>query len=359
MDEATLTYDIVERRRSVILLGRGSLEGFMDEASRDYGSIVVVADAAVEGTVGRLVSRAGRARVYTVSGGEGVKSLDAALSIWRRLLRDGVGRDSLVVGVGGGAVLDLAGFVASTYMRGLSLALAPTTTLSMADAALGGKNGVNLDSKNVIGTFYHPEYVIIDPVFLDSQPFSVYIDGFSEIVKHAIIDGEGFFSMIEDSVEGILSRDEDTVMGLIRESIRVKMGIVVRDYRESGLRRLLNLGHTIGHAVEAASGYTVSHGRSVSMGISCELGLAEALKGLPRDEADRIRGLLSRLGLPTQIPRGLSREDLMRHIARDKKRVGDSIAMPLVSRVGSVSVEPVKLGVIGEWLGTCLGGSAL
>ncbi|MCE4613551.1 MAG: 3-dehydroquinate synthase [Desulfurococcales archaeon] len=352
MDAAPITvkYELRYSKTATIMVGEGSLERFLVEVAPLHDRVALVVDERVREGLGGIIDKAKWHGVYALKGGESSKSVGKALALWSHLYKDGLGRGSLLVAIGGGSLLDLAGFVASTFMRGVRLALIPTTTLSMADAAVGGKNGVNLGSKNIIGTFYHPDYVVVDPVFLKTMPSDVYLEGFAEVVKHAVIEGEGFLSLIEKNVNGILSRDPEVVMALIERSLRVKMDIVSQDFLESGLRRVLNLGHTLGHAIEAASAYSISHGRSVSMGLSGELRLSARLAGLDPSSADRVERLLSSIGLPTTVPCGFGVNDLMAHIARDKKREGDSVVMPLVERIGLIRLSRVSLGVIEEWL---------
>ncbi|MEB3859992.1 MAG: 3-dehydroquinate synthase [Desulfurococcales archaeon] len=352
MDETlvALKYVISHSKETSIVIGEGSLERLAREVAPLHDKAFLVVDEAVFPTLKGMIGETEWHGVYLVAGGEASKDLTHAEALWRLFYRDQVGRGSLIVGVGGGSLLDLVGFVSSTFARGTRLALVPTTTLSMADAAIGGKNAVNLGSKNIIGTFYHPDYVIIDPLFFDTMPREAYIDGFSEIVKHAVIEGPSFLGLVEESVTGILRRDKETVLRLIAESIKVKMGIVARDFSESDARRILNLGHTIGHALEAASGYRVSHGKSVAVGLSNELSLSVELSGLDPSEAERINRILSRIGFPTRLPCGLEPQALMSHIARDKKRIGGSVYMPLVEAPGKVLVRPVSLGWLGSWL---------
>lgn len=350
MDEVTLS----DEKRFTVIVGPGSLERLGDLVSEAGASRVAViserrALKALSEVIEASLNGAGaRYEFLLAPSGERAKTLGTALSMVRRLAGAGFTRDSLIIGVGGGSLLDLAGFVASIYMRGLGLFYIPTTTLAQVDACVGGKTGVNLGSKNVVGTFYHPDAVIVDVSILRLLPRNVYLEGFAEVVKHGVIAGDGFLSFIEGSIGGILSRDLGVLEGLVRESLKLKLSIVMRDFRERGLRVVLNLGHTVGHAMEAYTGYSLSHGRAVSIGLIAELRIAERVLGFPEKETLRVERLLRGLGLPVRASGPLT--DLASYIRLDKKVSGDKIRIPLPRRLGDVRVLSVDRGVFEAWL---------
>ena len=281
--------------------------------------------------------------VASLKGGEGLKSLDSLVSILELMAGEGLDRWSMTVAYGGGSLSDVAGFASSIYMRGLPWIVAPTTMLGMVDASVGGKTGVNMGGKNLVGTFHHPSLVLADTRLVDTLPQEEYINGLSEVVKHGVIKGWSMLEYIEDKMDEVKSRSGPVVEELVAESLAVKLGVVSRDPRERrGLREVLNLGHTVAHAIEKASGYTIPHGRAVSIGLSVELKLSTMLTGLDPQEARRVTRILEDLGLPTRPPGGLG-DKVLASLWSDKKRRGEAIRLPLVYSIGDVRVveEPL------------------
>ncbi len=272
--------------------------------------------------------------------GEECKKLKVAIEIWGTLLDNGFTRDSLLIGLGGGAVLDVTGFTASTYMRGCHLVYIPTTLLSQVDAAIGGKNSINFEGKNIIGTFYHPEYVVVDPQILQTLPFETFRSGLSEVVKHAIIQGEESFKFIEDNVEEILSRNINVLTEIIKQSILTKLNIIISDYTEKGRRILLNFGHTIAHSLEKALDFKISHGHAVSIGLVVESKLAELITDFPSEDVERIRDLLMKLDLPVEPL--LPIETLVKYMKYDKKFLRGRPRLPLPKRIGEFEIISMK-----------------
>lgn len=350
MLEATLRVE----RRVKVLAGPRSLERLPSIVGDvQPPKVLVVADRALRETwlpkaVGLLEDSGFKTGVIEVPGGEGAKSLDTLAMIWRRMAAERLTRDSLVIGLGGGSLLDVAGFAASTYMRGCRLVSVPTTLLAQADAAIGGKTGINLDGKNLVGTFYHPDAVIVDPSILLTLPDHAYRQGFSEIVKHAVIRGGNALSLVESSAEALRSRDLDALGAVIAMSIATKLEIVEADPHEQGIRVLLNYGHTVAHALERALSYGMSHGEAVAIGIHVENQLAARLLGFPRSDAERIRSLLEELGLPTRPPLPPAR--LLPHMKLDKKFLRGKPRLPLPARLGVFRVVSMGWGELRKWL---------
>ena len=339
---------ISEEYRYRVVIGRGvfgKLGGLL-EWSPSRTLIVYDVNAPSWG-VEELSGSIPGATVLGVEGGEGFKTLESVLSLVSRMTSLGMDRSSLVIAYGGGSVSDTVGFAASIYMRGLPWAVAPTTMLGMVDASVGGKTGVNYGGKNIIGSFHHPRLVLVDTRVLDTLPDDEYRRGLAEVVKHAVIAGEGLLAWIEDNIDGISSRRlaED----LISMSLGVKLDIVSRDPREErGVREVLNLGHTVAHALERASGYRIPHGDAVSIGLVAELRSSEKLAGLDPGVRARVTEVLRRLGLPVSLPIPL--EELAEHIRLDKKRRGDKIIYPLVYGPGKVEARPLPLDAVLEAL---------
>ena len=348
MAQAHIRASIEDRFHVDLVVGR-SILGSLGELIEGYEGAFLVVDSMLPSNVKDLLLKAAETvglLGYLEGGGEGSKELEWVVSVWRSMAERGVGRRSVVVVAGGGALLDSAGFAAATFMRGLDTVYVPTTSLAMLDAAVGGKTGVNLGGyKNVVGAFHHPRLVAADVSILAGLPSEPYRQGFAEAVKHAALDGESSLSMLESAVEGVKSRDVKVLEGIVEWSLKFKLSVVSRDFRERGLRRILNLGHTVGHAIESASGFAIPHGDAVAMGMVVELGLSVELAGLEADDAHRIIDVLRLYDLPVSPPDALLPE-ASRYVRGDKKRVGSRIAMPLLEKPGKPVIVPVELSLV-------------
>lgn len=296
-----------------------------------------ITDATVRGLYG------GRLEGFTIlemGQGEANKTLATVERLYRGLLDGGADRGSFVVGVGGGIVCDVAGFVASTYLRGLRFGFAPTTLLAQVDASVGGKNGVNLDRyKNLVGTFNQPEFVLLDYQVLRTLPVRELRCGIAEIVKAGALSDPALFQFLEESAEAVLALEPAAIARAIEGAVEMKVGVVTRDEKESGERMLLNLGHTFGHAIEKTHDF--QHGEAVSLGMVIAADLAVEKGLLARDQADRLERLLARFGLPTRVE--LDGEAIAEALSKDKKRFGGVINAILLDRIGKASIHPVTL----------------
>jgi len=274
-----------------------------------------------------------------VPSGESSKSLSMAGYVASELLENGADRRSLLVAFGGGVVGDLGGFVASTYMRGIDYAQAPTTVLAQVDSALGGKTAVNIRAmKNLIGTFYAPRMVVSDPTVLASLPSRAFRSGIYEAVKHAILSGPGLFGWLEDKVAGLRPDHTQILATLVARAAQVKVDVVSRDEREADLRRILNLGHTYGHALEEATGYRrFLHGEAVGWGLLLVTRLAERLGVLDPAAGKRIAELVRDVG-PLPPLRGIGEQKVLGLLPRDKKAIGGKIHWVLPEDIGKVRV---------------------
>jgi 3-dehydroquinate synthase len=279
-----------------------------------------------------------------VPDGEAAKTLRTAERVYDRLLELGAERGTFLVGLGGGALCDLAGFAASTFMRGMPVVQAPTTLLAQVDASVGGKTAVNhRRGKNLIGTFYQPRLVWIDPAALATLPAREFRSGLAEVIKVAAIWDAEFFGWLERSIAELLRLEPAPLAHAITRAVQIKAEVVGLDERESGLRALLNFGHTLGHAIEAAHGYRrVRHGEAVAMGMVFAARLSHAAGLAGPAAAERLERLLSRAGLPTQVPDwSEQRETYLRAIAVDKKVRDGLIGMVLLEDIGRATVRPI------------------
>jgi len=277
--------------------------------------------------------------IYAIEPGEESKNLLTTVDIYRWLLESNVDRSSLIVGIGGGVVCDLTGFVASTYMRGVDFGFVSTTLLSQVDASVGGKNGVDLDGyKNIVGTFNQPKFVICDISMLKTlHPFE-FIGGMAEVIKHALIADKEKFDFIEANKSEILNLNAEMLEYLVAKSVKIKAKIVEADEREQGIRRVLNLGHTWGHAVEKFTG--MAHGKAVSIGLVFSANIS-VLKGLMKpEERDALIKLLTGIGLPLSYNK--NKLEVFEILKKDKKKEKDFIHFVLMNGIGNVQVE--KLG---------------
>jgi len=291
--------------------------------------------------------------LLTVPAGEKSKSLVVVEELCEALVKTGLGRDGVLVALGGGVIGDLAGFVASVYMRGIPFISVPTTVIAMADSSLGGKTGVDLASgKNLVGTFYPPMAILMHPTLLETLPDREFKAGCAEIIKHGVIHDERFFTFLEKNRESILARKPALILKMLKQSAKVKLTIVGEDPREAlparpnstnRSRMLLNYGHTIGHALEKLSEYTLPHGEAVAIGMIEENRIAVKKGILTKDAATRISTLIENFGLPTKLPKEATMARMKKLIARDKKKVGSSIYFALPTGIGSADLFPYDL----------------
>lgn len=280
------------------------------------------------------------AEVITIGAGEEIKTLDTVRDIYGRLVSCAADRSAFIVGIGGGIVCDITGFVASTFLRGVRFGFVATTLLAQVDAGIGGKNGVNFQGyKNIVGLFHQPEFVICDPELLKTLPQREISCGMAEIVKHAAIADANLFTYLEQHEKDLLALDRQAIEKLVRASVRIKSSIVSRDDTETGERRLLNFGHTFGHAIEKVTG--ISHGEAVSRGMAIAAALSVKKGLLTLEEDKRLRALLNNLKLPTYF--GLEPKAVINAIAKDKKREGNWIHFVLLNGIGTAIVDKITV----------------
>ncbi|HUI06562.1 MAG TPA: 3-dehydroquinate synthase [Verrucomicrobiae bacterium] len=295
-------------------------------------------------------------KVLDVPAGEASKSLRQANRLFGKLPLLGLDRQSFVIALGGGVVGDLAGFVAATYLRGLPFVQVPTTLLAQMDSSVGGKVGVNLpQGKNLVGAFYQPRLVLADTETLKTLPDRELSAGFAEVIKHGAIYDAEFFAWLEREHGRVLRRERDAVIHAVRRCCEIKAEIVSKDERESGLRTILNFGHTIGHAMEALTDYIgLLHGEAISMGMCCAAHLSVKRVGFDKAEAERLRTLLAASGLPTRLQESFKLEELMSAMRLDKKARNGKLRFVLLKRLGeTVVTNAVTDADIEETLNVC------
>ncbi len=279
-------------------------------------------------------------RIIQIGTGEKIKTLDTVAYILKKLMEMEADRTIFILGIGGGIVCDVAGFVASIYLRGVRFGFVSTTLLSQVDASVGGKNGVNFEGyKNMVGVFNQPDFIICDPVFLKTLPEKELRNGCAEIVKHAVIADPYLFTYLEAHYKEVLQLERDVIEKVVHESVIIKSEVVNRDEKEKGERRILNFGHTIGHAIEKVTGS--AHGEAISAGMAAAAKLSEKRGLLLDEDRARIERILGNLKLPVQI--SADRERLLDAMTRDKKREGDHIHFVLLNGLGNAVVEEILI----------------
>lgn len=330
-----------------IEIGTGNLSclGAFAEARLRPSHAVVITDANVEQphaqTAAQSLVAAGMVvDLLVIEPGETSKSVDVADHLWQKLLELGADRKTAIVAVGGGVIGDLAGFVAATYARGLAFLQVPTTLLAQVDSSVGGKVGVNLPgAKNMVGAFWQPRGVLIDTSVLASLPEREYVAGLAEVVKHGVILDAEFFAWLEGHVAEIGQREPAALRHIVARSCRLKADVVQQDERElTGLRAVLNYGHTFCHAFETLTGYgQLLHGEAVAIGMACAARLAQRLGRVDESFVTRQQKLLVALGLPIETPQ-LDPEEILSVMSRDKKTEHGRLRFVLPSKMGHVEL---------------------
>ncbi len=268
---------------------------------------------------------------------ESNKRLAAVEDLARKLVRSGADRGSALVAVGGGVTGDVVGMLASIYMRGIPVFQIPTTLLAQVDSSVGGKTGVDLpEGKNLLGAFHQPDAVWIDPLFLESLPAEEFRQGMAEVIKTALLGDETLWGLLESDIEALKRREGEALARTIYACCRVKADVVEADEKESGRRRVLNLGHTVGHALERLSRYELRHGDAVAMGLAAAAKLAVRMDKMAEEDRLRLENLCSAWGLPVRIPGNFSPAEILEAIQSDKKRLGAKLHFILPVRPGEV-----------------------
>lgn len=341
----TLTVGLGDRSYPIFIEDGVLLTVGADLARRQIAKrYAVIADDNVARLYGATLMRSLReaglaAEMLSFPQGEASKNLQVFAQLASRLAQLGIDRKDGLIALGGGVTGDLTGFLAATYLRGVPFVQVPTTLLSQVDSSVGGKTGVDLpEGKNLVGAFYQPRAVYIDTAVLTTLPQIELLGGLAEVIKYGVIRDFDFFVFLERHLDRILCLDRASVQEMIHTCCRIKAEVVAEDEQESNLRRILNFGHTIGHAVEAASDFAIMHGLAVAIGMVAALRLAVACDLCKRSDAGRVAALINAFGLPTEIPPELDRERIKRYLLSDKKTVGGSVFYVLPTTIGSVVI---------------------
>ena len=298
-----------------------------DEVAPLYGDALVAA-----------LARHGRATVHRMPSGEAHKTRETWAALTDDLLDAGCGRDTTVLALGGGVVGDVAGFVAATFMRGVPVVQCPTSLLAMIDASVGGKTGVDTAAgKNLVGAFHPPSAVLIDVETLRTLPVPHLRAGLAEAIKHGVIADAAYLARLDTLLPTLLGGDETAALELVSRSVEIKAAVVRADARETGLRKTLNFGHTLGHALEQASGYSLLHGEAVAIGMVLEARLAERIGVAEGGTAQEIERVLRAAELPVCLPSTLRAGTVLDATRRDKKSRGGAVAYALPSRIGAMA----------------------
>jgi 3-dehydroquinate synthase len=359
MKPAALRFRIQEGIKEYpVFVGYSLMDNAVSLVRKSYAKrrIVIITDSHIFRIYKRMIDanfRELRPLIITLAPGESSKTRKVKQKIEDLMLSARCGRDTLIIAIGGGVVGDIAGFVASTYNRGIPYIQIPTSLLAMIDSSIGGKTGVNTgNGKNLIGTIWQPAAVYADLNFLDTLPMEEYRNGLAEMVKIAAACSRKLFSSLEENAEMVILRDRDFMPGAICESVRLKKRIVEKDPDEKGLRQTLNLGHTIGHALESYYGYRKKHGYCVSLGLIAESRISVLRKEMDAGERKRLCGLMAALDLPTEIDRRIDAGKLIKLMYSDKKNKGHAIQFVILDGIGSVKKKegnftfPVEESVI-------------
>jgi 3-dehydroquinate synthase len=308
----------------------------------DRDQAVLITD---EHLFARQQKRFGGWNTIVIHAGEEFKVQATVDSIIEQLIEMGADRQTTLVGVGGGVVTDITGYVASIYMRGLPFGFVPTSVLAMVDAAIGGKNGIDVGVyKNMVGTIRQPSFILHDYSLLKTLPKDEWVNGFAEIIKHAAIQDAPLFRELEESRLATYQKDKAALAKLISRNVAIKSAIVAKDEFEQGDRRLLNFGHTLGHAIENL--YELSHGQAISIGMVAASMISEEL--LEFKETDRVMKVLKKYGLPTLAK--FDPKDVLNVMRRDKKKVKETMNYVLLKKIGQGVVKPIPVSELEKLL---------
>ncbi len=331
-----------------ISVGSNVLEGLGDNL-KSFGlspKMAIVSNPTVFSLYGERVSDSIKKAGFDlltviIPDGEEYKDLLWLQHIYDELLMHKLDRLSALIALGGGVIGDITGFAASTYMRGISYIQVPTTLLAQVDSSVGGKTGVNHKlGKNMIGTFWQPKLVWIDVETLKTLPKRELLAGLAEVIKYGVIHDKELFDFLDINRQEILNLDNNVLIHIIKRSCDIKAEVVSKDERESGLRAILNYGHTIGHAIETATGYKrYLHGEAVAIGMCIEASLSQMLDFIDRDQVFRIKGIIDSYGLPSEMPADIDMNSILSSIKLDKKAVAGELKFILPEKIGRVRIQ--------------------
>ncbi|MEO8720991.1 MAG: 3-dehydroquinate synthase [Ginsengibacter sp.] len=284
-------------------------------------------------------------KTIVLKAGEQFKNQNSVDEIINQMIRLNADRQYFVIGVGGGVVSDIAGYAASVYMRGIKFAFAPTSILGMVDASVGGKNGVDVGVyKNLVGVINHPEFLLYDYSFLETLPDEEWVNGFAEIIKHACIKNESMFRYLQQKTLKDFQHSKEDIGKLIQQNVDIKYGVVSGDERETGQRKLLNFGHTIGHAIENTS--KLKHGSAVSIGMVAACIISEKINGFSKEGTEKVKQLLAKYQLPIAL--NFDKEKTWEILLHDKKKAGAYMSFVTLDEIGKASIKNIPLTDLHE-----------
>lgn len=330
----------------LIQIGGSLIEQIIkDLQAKNYGSkYAIITDITVQKALGMKFKKALKIAgikcdIFAFYAGEEKKTLATLRKLATEMIRKGYNRSDCIIALGGGVVGDIAGFLASIFMRGIPFIQIPTSLLAMVDSSVGGKTGVDLDiGKNLIGTFYQPKKVYIDIEYLKTLPKKHVTNGLAEVIKYGCIYDKNFFEYLENNIEKVFELDKEVLEKVINRCCEIKAEVVEKDEKESGLRMILNYGHTYGHAIESLSHYKILHGHAIAMGM-CKINkMAVEKKLMKQEDVDRITNLLKKANLPTEIPERFTEQRLEKEIQKDKKVKDGELRFVVVGEIGKASV---------------------
>ena len=333
----------IKHRNYPIIFTQNYISSLLDELkSINIEKIIVISDNNVanlylNSLVSSLEYHGYKIISATFHDGEEAKNTHTKEYIEKIMFTNACNKNTICIALGGGVVGDLTGFIAATYMRGIKYIQIPTTLLAMVDSSIGGKTGVNTDyGKNLIGAIYQPHAVIIDTIFLKTLELEQFCNGLFEIIKAGLITNQNLFQYIKDHLNKILKQVNEELNHIIYESIKIKANIVTNDEFEQNIRMTLNFGHTVGHAIEASSKYTILHGYAIALGMLIEIKIAEILGFIDKSIYSQVYNLLSKLDCNTQLLQQITIEDLIYYMLQDKKNNNQTINMVILSDIGNV-----------------------
>ncbi len=327
-----------------ILIGNSILSRLNNYLDLETKNVLAVIDENVftffKDEIKKALSRvSSQYKIYLLKPGERTKSYSELQKIHSYLLSNNFGRDSLIIAIGGGVTGDLVGFAASTFMRGVKLVHIPTTLLADVDSSIGGKTGINFNhKKNMIGTFYQPNLVLIDTEFLKSLPKPEITSGIGEVIKYAYLSDKNFFDYLLKNINKIYGNESEVLNEVIFKSVGIKASVVSQDEKESGIRKILNLGHTFAHAFESEFNFKVKHGEAVIAGIISSLFLSEKLMLITKQELNKFLELAAKINLPKKF-HSFDKEKVFQIMKSDKKNRNGKIKFVLVSDIGKILID--------------------
>ena len=323
-----------------IFIENGLINTYLKSELRTDSKKFIIVDSKVSKKISKIIKNKNNVFLITVKGSEKLKTINSYWKIISKLLQKKIDRSSTIISIGGGTVGDLCGFISNTILRGVKFSLIPTTLLSQVDSSIGGKNGINSKyGKNLIGTFYQPDIVIIDPTILRSLPLKQLRSGYAEIVKHALINDKNFYIWLKKNLKNILLLKKNPLCYAILKSIKIKEKYVTSDEKEklvnSSSRAMLNFGHTFGHALESINKYrsNLTHGEAISIGIILATKISYRMKNIRRSELDDIIYHFKQAGLPYSTKSTINNK-LYKVITADKKNSNNKINLILLKKVG-------------------------